>query len=127
MGVSPFDFIVLPRLITLIAMMPVLAFLGSVSGVIGGMVVSTGFMDVTAAAYWHQTSGAIGAATLFSGILKSFFFGAIIALTGCYRGLQAGSSAESVGRAATSAVVTSIVWIIVADALFAVLFHLYGI
>jgi len=127
MGVSPFDFIVLPRLITLILMMPVLAFLGAIAGVLGGMFVTVGFMDVTATAYLRQTAGAIGGTTIFAGIVKSFFFGAIIALTGCYRGLNAGSSAESVGRAATSAVVTSIVWIIVADAVFAVLFFLYGI
>ncbi len=127
MGVSPFDFIVLPRLVTLILMMPVLAFLGSIAGVLGGMIVTVGFMDITATAYLNQASSSIGGATLFGGIVKSFFFGAIIALTGCYKGLAAGSSAESVGRAATSAVVTSIVWIIVADAIFAILFFLYGI
>lgn len=127
MGVSPFDFIVLPRLLTLILMMPVLAFLGSVAGVLGGMVVTVGFMDITATAYFNQAASSIGGMTLFAGIIKSFFFGGIIALTGCYRGLNAGSSAESVGRAATSSVVTSIVWIIIADAVFAVLFFLFGI
>ncbi len=127
MGVSPFDFIVLPRLVALVVMMPALAFFGALCGVAGGMAVSVGFMDITPTAYLHQTATSVGGATLFSGIIKSFVFGGIIALTGCYRGLRAGSSAAAVGQAATSAVVTSIIWIIIADALFAIIFNLYGI
>ena len=127
MGISSFDFIVLPRLTTLALMMPVLAFLASLSGILGGMVVSVGFMDITATQYLTQTAGTIGAASFFSGIGKSIVFGGIIAMTGCFKGMAAGSSAESVGNAATSAVVTSIVLIIVADALFAILFNIYGI
>lgn len=127
MGISSFDFIVLPRLATLALMMPVLAFLASLSGILGGMCVSVGFMDLTAAEYLNRTSGAITASTFVVGILKSVVFGGIIALTGCYKGMAAGSSAEAVGRAATSAVVTSIVLIILADAVFAVLFNIYGL
>lgn len=127
MGISAFDFIVLPRLATLALMMPVLAFLASLSGILGGMGVSVGFMDLTAAEYLNRTSGAITAGTFVVGIVKSAVFGGIIALTGCYKGMAAGSSAEAVGRAATSAVVTSIVLIILADALFAVLFNIYGL
>jgi len=127
MGISPFDFIVLPRLATLAIMMPVLAFLASLSGIFGGMVVSVGFMDITATQFLTQTANSIDSASFFSGIGKSVVFGAIIAITGCFKGMAASSSAESVGNAATSAVVTSIVCIIVADALFAVLFNIYGI
>jgi len=127
MGVSAFDFIVLPRLTTLAIMMPVLAFLAALSGILGGMLVSVGFMDITATQFLTQTANAIDLNSFLSGILKSVVFGAIIAITGCFRGMAAGSSAESVGSAATSAVVTSIVLIIVADALFAVLFNIYGI
>tara|TARA_R100000027_G_scaffold1806_3_gene2000 strand:- start:21724 stop:22872 length:1149 start_codon:yes stop_codon:yes gene_type:complete len=127
MGISSFDFIVLPRLVTLSVMMPVLAFLASLSGILGGMLVSVGFMDITATQYLTQTAGSISMASFLSGTGKSIVFGGIIALTGCYRGMAAGSSAESVGQAATSSVVTSIVLVIVADAVFAVLFNIYGI
>lgn len=127
MGISAFDFIVLPRLAALSLMMPVLAFLAALSGVFGGMLVSVGFMDVTATQYLQQTAAAVGPGTFFTGIVKSVVFGGIIAVTGCFRGMAAGSSAEAVGRAATAAVVVSIVWIIVADAVFAVICNLYGI
>ena len=127
MGISSFDFIVLPRLATLALMMPVLAFLASLAGIFGGMCVSVGFMDLTAAEYLNRTSGAITTSTFIVGILKSVVFGGIIALTGCHKGMAAGSSAEAVGQAATSAVVTSIVLIIFADAVFAVLFNIYGL
>ncbi len=127
MGISAFDFIVLPRLVALAVMMPVLAFLASLSGVLGGMVVSVGFMDITSTQFLTQTSDSINLSSFLSGTGKSIVFGAIIAMTGCFRGMAAGSSAESVGSAATSAVVTSIVLIIVADALFAVLFNIFGI
>jgi len=127
MGISPFDFIVLPRLIALTLTLPVLAFLASLSGILGGLTVSVGFMDITMSQYLDKTSTSIALSSFLSGTMKSFVFGCIIALTGCFRGMGAGSSAESVGRAATSAVVTSIIWIIIADALFAVLFNLYGL
>jgi len=84
-------------------------------------------MDITMSQYLDKTSTSIALSSFLSGTMKSFVFGCIIALTGCFRGMGAGSSAESVGRAATSAVVTSIIWIIIADALFAVLFNLYGL
>ena len=84
-------------------------------------------MDITATQYLTQTAGSISMASFLSGTGKSIVFGGIIALTGCYRGMAAGSSAESVGQAATSSVVTSIVLVIVADAVFAVLFNIYGI
>ena len=127
MGISAFDFIVLPRLATLSIMMPVLAFMAGLSGIFGGMIVSVGFMDISAIQFLTQTASAITGTSFFSGIGKSVVFGGIIAMTGCFRGMAAGSSAESVGNAATSSVVTSIVLIIVADAIFAVLFNIYGI
>ncbi|MEM0965187.1 MAG: MlaE family lipid ABC transporter permease subunit [Verrucomicrobiota bacterium] len=127
MGVSPFDFIVLPRFLALVLMMPILAFLANLSGVFGGLLVATGFFDLTTVQYLDRTSNSLGWGSFLSGTVKSVFFGGIIALTGCYRGMAAGSSAESVGQAATSAVVTSIIWIIIADALFAVVFSIFGI
>lgn len=127
MGISSFDFIVLPRLLALSLMMPILAFLASLVGVLGGLTVSTLFMDVTFTKYIHQTSISLGAGSFFAGIIKSVVFGAIVAVVGCYRGMNCGASAESVGKAATSAVVVSITGIVIADALFAVLFHIYGI
>jgi len=127
MGISAFDFIVLPRLMALSLMMPILSFLAAIVGVLGGLTVSTLFMDVSLTQYIHQTSISIGAGSFFAGLIKSVIFGAIVAMVGCYRGMMCGASAESVGKAATSAVVISITGIVIADAIFAVLFHLYGI
>lgn len=127
MGISSFDFIVMPRLTALALMMPVLAFLASLSGMLGGLMVTSGFMDVTVSQYMHQSADSLNMGSFASGILKSVVFGGIVAIVGCYKGMRAGASAEAVGQAATSSVVTSITCIIIADALFAVLFHIYGI
>ena len=83
--------------------------------------------DVSALQYFLQVEEAVGLNDFFVGIFKSAVFGAIIALAGCYRGLHCGRDAGAVGLAATSAVVTAITWIVVADAVFAVLFHNLGI
>ena len=126
MGVSPFDFIVLPRLLALVLLMPLLGFLASWAGVMGGFLMSVSFLGLTPATYVTQTAQSLDLANFLIGPVKSVVFGALIALIGCQQGMAAGASASSVGRAATSAVVQAITWIIVADALFAILMNLYG-
>ena len=126
MGVSPFDFIVLPRLLSLVVLMPLLGFLASWAGVAGGFLMSVSFIGLTPATYLTQTAQSLDLANFLIGPVKSIVFGALIALIGCQQGMAAGASASSVGRAATSAVVQAITWIIVADALFAILMNLYG-
>lgn len=126
-GISPMQFLVLPRVIALVLMMPLLCACADFVAVIGGMVVAVMISDVSLLQYANQIQAAVELNDLFVGIFKSAVFGLIIALAGCYRGLNCGRDASSVGQAATSAVVTSITWIVVADAIFAVMFHILGI
>jgi phospholipid/cholesterol/gamma-HCH transport system permease protein len=127
LGIPPMDFLVLPRLLALSLMMPLLCIYSDILGIIGGGFVSAGMLDITPVQYWNETLQALTLKSYFMGIGKSFVFGVLIALTGCFRGIQSGSSASAVGDAATSAVVTSIVLIVVADGLFAVIFNVLGI
>lgn len=126
-GISPIQFLVVPRVIALVLMMPLLCACADVIAMLGGMVVAIMISDVTVLQYGNQIQAAVGLSDVLVGIFKSAVFGVIIALAGCYRGLNCGRDASSVGRAATSAVVTSITWIVVADAIFAVMFHVLGI
>ena len=125
-GISPYEFLVAPRVVAVVLMMPLLVLYSNLMGILGGAVVSVG-MEMTTLQYMTQALKSINLTAFSSGMIKSVVFGAIVAYTGCLRGMRSGSSSESVGRATTSAVVTSITWIIVADAVFAVLFNLYGI
>ncbi|HZP60338.1 MAG TPA: ABC transporter permease, partial [Opitutaceae bacterium] len=96
-------------------------------GIFGGMIVSLGILDIPPSAYWVETQSAIDLSDLSAGLIKSITFGMIVGLAGCLRGLQAERSASGVGRAATSAVVTSILLIVTADAVFAVVFNILHI
>jgi len=126
-GISPMQFLVVPRVIVMILMMPLLCACADFVGIIGGMVVAVMISDVSVLQYCNQIQAAVDLNDLSVGLFKSAVFGLIIALAGCYRGLNCGRDASSVGQAATSAVVTSITWIVVADAIFAVMFHILGI
>lgn len=127
LGISPIDFLVLPRLIAMLVMMPLLVLYGDAVGMFGGWLVSVSMLDLTSAAYIQETLRGVRLDHVWIGLVKSLFFGVIVAATGCLRGLQAGRSAAAVGQAATSAVVTGIVYIIVVDAIFAVLCNILGI
>ena len=126
-GISPMRFLVVPRVVALVLMMPLLCACANVVAIAGGMVVAMAISDVSAVQYFLQVEAAVGLSDFLVGIFKSGVFGAIIAFAGCYRGLNCGRDATAVGLAATSAVVTAITWIVVADALFAVMFHLLGV
>lgn len=126
-GISPIPFLVVPRVLALVLMMPLLTAFADLVAILGGMVVAVSLSDVTVVQYWNQVEQAVGLNDFMGGIFKSVVFGVIIALAGCYRGLNCGNDATSVGLAATSAVVTAITWIVVADAIFAVLFNILGI
>jgi phospholipid/cholesterol/gamma-HCH transport system permease protein len=126
-GISPMQFLVLPRVLALVLMMPLLCVCADVVAILGGMVVAVSISDVSVIQYFNQVEQSVALNDLFGGIFKSAVFGVIIALSGCYRGLNCGKDASSVGLAATSAVVTAITWMVVADAVFAVTFHILGI
>jgi phospholipid/cholesterol/gamma-HCH transport system permease protein len=120
-GISPFEFLVLPRMVALILMMPLLCIFADLIAISGGFLVSTLMLDVAPQVYLARTVESISLAGFLLGIFKGSFFGVIIALTGCLRGMQCGTNAAAVGLATTSAVVTGITWIIASDGLFAVI------
>jgi phospholipid/cholesterol/gamma-HCH transport system permease protein len=126
MGISPMDFVVLPRILALCLMMPLLALFADLVGVLGGAVVGATMLDLSPSLYLRQTVEAVSFSDFSAGLLKSAVFGVLIAVAGCLRGMQCGNSSSAVGEAATSAVVTGIVLIIVADATFTVLFNIVG-
>ena len=127
MGLAPMDFLVLPRILALVLMMPLLSIYADVIGMLGGAFVAVGMLDLTPTQFWLEAKHSIDLTDLGLGISKSVVFGIIIAVAGCMQGMHAGRNAAAVGQAATSAVVLSIVWIVVADGVFAVLTNILGI
>ncbi len=127
MGISPIEFLVLPRLLALCLTMPLLCIYADFMGIIGGAVVSASMLDISFFQYFQQIQGFVPLKHFGVGIFKAGIFGVLVATAGCFRGLQCGRSASAVGFAATSAVVTSIVLIIVADAITTVIFQIMGI
>jgi len=126
MGISPFEFLVLPRMLGLILMMPLLTIYADMVGILGGAVVGIGMLKVGLIPYWNHTWQAASAADFVAGLIKSVVFGVLIAIAGCMRGMQSGRSSAAVGLAATSAVVTAIVLIIVSDAILTVVYDAIG-
>ena len=127
MGVSPMEFLVLPRMLALIVMMPLLCLYANLVGILGGFVVGTGMFDISFTQYMEQTRLALNLTHFGLGIFKSAVFGVLVAIAGCLRGMECGRSASAVGDAATSAVVTSIVLIVVVDGILAVITNIIGI
>ncbi len=127
LGVSPVDFLVLPRMLALMLMMPLLYLYAAFAGMFGGFLVGIGMLDLTGTVYLEQTRASFSYTDFFIGWGKSVLFGALVAVAGCMRGIQSGRSAAAVGNAATSAVVTALVYIIISDAVLAVLLNIVGL
>lgn len=116
LGISPIDHLVLPRVLGIFVMMPLLTIYADLVGVVGGMVVSRSLLDLS---FTQFTNGLLTAVTLSDallGVLKGTIFGLIVGIAGCMKGLQGGSDASAVGRAATAAVVLGITLIVAANA-----------
>jgi phospholipid/cholesterol/gamma-HCH transport system permease protein len=126
LGISPIDFLVMPRLVALFLMMPLLGLYANCLGILGGMMISLSLLEIPPAAYWVEMLTIVDMSDVAVGVIKASTFGVIIGLSGCLRGLQAERSAMGVGLAATSAVVTAILFIVVADAIYAVMFDILG-
>lgn len=120
-GISPIEFLVLPRMVALILVMPFLCAFADLISIAGGFVVSISMLDITPTVYLTRTIEAIQLKSFLLGIGKGSFFGFLVAYTGCLRGMQSGSSAAAVGEATTRAVVTGITTIVASDGVFAVL------
>lgn len=126
LGVSPVDFLVMPRISALFAMLPLLVLFANALGIIGGLMIALAILDIPANLYWTETKSFVDLSDLFTGLIKAGTYGILIGLSGCLRGLNADRSATGVGQAATSAVVTAIFLLIVANAIFAVVFNILG-
>lgn len=127
MGISVTDFLVLPRIIALTVAMPFLTLWADMLGILGGAAVGILMLDINPSEYWKYTSDALNMTNFWVGIFHSFIFGIIIALCGCYYGINSGRNADSVGKATTSAVVSAIVWMIVATGIITWIFEALGI
>ena len=127
MGISPMEFLVLPRMLALTLMMPLLCIYADLMGILGGLVVGVGMLDLNVFEYYNQTRGAVTLTYMWIGLFQSAVFGVLVALAGCLRGMQCGRSASAVGDATTSAVVTGIVSIILATAIITVICDVLGI
>ena len=127
LAVDPVEFLVVPRMLALMLMLPLLACYAILMGILGGGIVGVAVFDINPLQYFHQMRLMIGIEDFVGGIFKATVFGVIVAVAGCLRGMRCGQDAAAVGNAATSAVVTSIVGIVVADAAINVLYHVLGI
>jgi phospholipid/cholesterol/gamma-HCH transport system permease protein len=126
-GFDPMEFLVLPRMLALIVMMPLLCLYADALGIAGGALIGVTILGLPWVEYWNQTQNAMTMSNFLIGLSKASVFGVIIALSGCLKGMQSGRSAASVGLATTSAVVVAIVLIVAADGLFAVVLNMLGL
>jgi len=127
MGISPMEFLVLPRMLALILMMPLLCLYADLMGMLGGALVTVSAFDVSLIQYYNETQKAVDLTDFSIGLFKSLVFAVLIATAGCMRGMQCGRSASAVGDAATAAVVNSIVYIVVADSVITLICDRLGI
>jgi phospholipid/cholesterol/gamma-HCH transport system permease protein len=121
-GISPMDFLVLPRVLGLALMTPLLALYADVAGIAGGFLVGVLMLDISPSAYLDNTLSFMSMTYVWIGLLHALVFGLLISLCGCYQGIRCGRNASAVGRATTSAVVNSIVGIIVATSVITIIF-----
>jgi phospholipid/cholesterol/gamma-HCH transport system permease protein len=126
-GFPPVEFLVLPRLVALLLMMPLLCVFADLIAILGGFTVASLMLDVSATEYLNRTVEAITLQSFLLGVFKGAFFGMLVAVVGCWRGMRCGSNAAAVGEATTSAVVVGIAGIVAADGIFAVLCNALGI
>jgi phospholipid/cholesterol/gamma-HCH transport system permease protein len=127
MGISPMEFLVLPRMLGLVLMMPLLCLYADLMGMLGGALVTISAFDVSLIQYYNETQKAVHLADFSIGLFKSLVFAVLIATAGCMRGMQCGRSASAVGDAATAAVVNSIVYIVIADSVITLICDRLGI
>jgi len=123
MAINPTRFLAVPRFLALLLMLPALTILGNLSGILGGFFVGTGSLHINADLYMQTTFKFLELKDIYTGLVKSFIFGIIIALIGCYEGLNTRGGAEGVGRATTRSVVISFILIILADCIITAIFY----
>lgn len=127
LGVAPVDFLVIPRILALIIMLPLLTLYADMMGILGGMVVSAGMFGINPLEYWQHTLMAVKLNNLWVGLINSLAFGVIVAIAGCYHGMKCERSAAGVGTATTSAVVSAITGIVIATAIITFICQIFGV
>ena len=124
MGFDPPRYLVVPKVLAMLVIMPCLTIFSDICGILGGMVITCSKLDLSATEYYFKTLEVIQPVDLVQGLFKSLFFAVIIAAVGCMKGLDAGKDAQGVGKASTSAVISAIFMIIVADAIITAAFSI---
>lgn len=127
LGLSPMEFLVLPRMLALVLMTPLLCLYANLMGILGGALIGVVALDLPVVVYFQETQRAVYLSGFAGGLIKSAVYGVVVAVVGCLRGLQCGRSSAAVGLATTSAVVTSLVFIILAMATLTVIYNVLGI
>jgi phospholipid/cholesterol/gamma-HCH transport system permease protein len=123
MGVNPFDFLVLPRVLALLIVGPMLTAFGALVGMAVGWLVAVGIYGVTPLEYVYASVQALSLPHVLVGLIKGTVYSVLVALAGCMQGMAAGRSAQAVGDATTASVVQAIVWIVVAASVLTVVFQ----
>jgi len=127
LGISPMEFLVLPRMVALALMMPLLCLYADLMGILGGMIVGVFMLDLGPMEYYLKTVETVKLNDFSVGLFQAAVFGVIVAVSGCLQGMKCGRSSSAVGYAATSAVVSGIVGIVVATAIITVLCNVVGV
>jgi len=127
LGIFPVEFLVMPRVLALVIMMPLLTIYADFMGILGGLFVSTTMLGLNPVEYWQHTQSAVKLSNLWVGLIHSFVFGIIVAVAGCLRGIKCARSAEAVGEATTSAVVSGITGIVIATAIITFICQVLGV
>ena len=127
LGVSPVEFLVIPRVLALVIMMPILTLYADLMGILGGFIISAGMLNLNPVEYLNHTQHAVKLSYVWVGLIHSFVFGVIVAVAGCLRGIECERNAAGVGIATTSAVVTGITGIVIATAIITYICQFLGI
>jgi len=125
MGINPVRFIVAPKLIALMIMVPALTIFSDLIGIFGGFVLSVTILEIHPVNYFQQSVNALLVKDVFTGLMKAWVFGVVITIVGAYQGFKVSGGAEEVGRRTTAAVVSSIFLVIIFDLFFTALFYYF--
>ncbi len=127
MGFDSMKFLVIPRVLAVTLSIPIITLFADVAGIGGGMIMALSTLDITLTGYLNQLTAALSLFDIFSGLAKSMIFGFLIATVGCFRGFQVSGGAEAVGKYTTASVVSGVLLIILADAVFTFVFNVIGL
>jgi len=115
LATDPVKYLIVPRFVAAVFMLPALTVLTDIIGIFGGYLVTVGLFDASPTAYWRRTWDYLKMADIYNGLVKAFFFGAFISIISCYKGYYTSGGAEGVGKATTGAVVVSMMTILIGD------------